>query len=68
MDENCPHSVFAGFVELVTFLRHVLGFECDTAAVNHPWIQGVLRSKRVSRPARKQSRPLLVAEAQSESH
>lgn len=56
------HSVLCGVVEMVNFLKFVLGVDVESSAVNSAWLRGVLRRSLQERPKRRQSRPLTVAE------
>ena len=51
-----------GFVECLTFLYHVLGFDVDLADLEDPWLKGVQRQLQAARPPRKQARPLACRE------
>ena len=56
-------SAIQGLVECMNFLKHVLGFNIDCkAVVGGPWLSGVLRGMKNTRPLRKQSRVLKVCE------
>ena len=56
-------SAVQGLVECMNFLKHVLGFNIDCkAVVGGPWLSGVLRGMKNTRPLRKQSRVLKVCE------
>lgn len=56
------HSVLCGVVEMVNFLRFVLGVDVESTALNSVWIRGALRKSLQDRPRRKQSRVLTVNE------
>ena len=56
------HSRVSGFVECVTFLIHVLGFDIDQSLLRDPWLKGIQRELQTERPPRRQARPLLCQE------
>ena len=52
----------SGFIECLTFIHHVLGFDVDLSDLADPWLKGVQRQLQASRPPRKQARPLTCRE------
>ena len=52
----------SSFLETCRFLHHVLGVDMRDNAVSNPVVQGRLRAARLTRPPRRQARPLSVAE------
>ena len=52
----------SGFIECLTFLHHVLGFDVDLSDLADPWLKGVQRQLQASRPPRRQARPLTCRE------
>ena len=55
-------SSISSFLETCRFLHHVLGVDMRDNAVSNPVVQGRLRAARLTRPPRRQARPLSVAE------
>ena len=54
------HTAFKGFNEVLKFMHHVVGLQCDLGAFETAWISGIIRSAQQSRPLRKQSTTLNV--------
>ena len=54
------HTAFKGFAEVMKFMHHVIGLECDLSAFSSAWVCGIIRSAQQSRPLRKQSTTLNV--------
>ena len=52
----------SSFLETCRFLHHVLGVDMRDNAVSNPVVQGRMRAARLTRPPRRQARPLSVAE------
>eukprot|EP00435_Cladocopium_sp_Y103_P020847 s37_g5.t1 len=59
-NEASAHTAFKGFAEVLKFMKHVVGLDCDLAAFESAWVSGVIRSAQQSRPLRKQSTTLNV--------
>eukprot|EP00435_Cladocopium_sp_Y103_P032700 s386_g8.t1 len=57
---DSSHSAFRGFQEVLTFIKHVIGLDCDLSAFDSAWIAGVMRAAQQSRPLQKQSTTLNV--------
>ena len=55
-------SSISSFLETCRFLHHVLGVDMRDNAVPNPVVQGRMRAARLTRPPRRQARPLSVAE------
>ena len=51
-----------GFLEVLTFMVHVLGFDIPLDEVSDPWVKGVTRELMAARPPRHQARPLRCQE------
>eukprot|EP00434_Breviolum_minutum_P042712 symbB.v1.2.038033.t1/scaffold5788.1/size24331/3 len=56
------HSAFTGFLEVVAFMQHVLGYYVPDGFFTDPWMKGTMRGLRMKRPPRRQSRLLKVSE------
>ena len=52
----------SSFLETCRFLHHVLGVDMRDNAASNPVVQGRMRAARLTRPPRRQARPLSVAE------
>ena len=61
---GAQHSTFAGFVQVLTFMKFVLGLECDLQTFKSAWVAGVIRGVNQRRPLRKQSSVLSVCAVQ----
>eukprot|EP00435_Cladocopium_sp_Y103_P013884 s2640_g3.t1 len=59
-NEGSAHTAFKGFAEVLKFMKHVVGLDCDLTAFDSAWVSGVIRSAQQSRPLRKQSTTLNV--------
>ena len=62
--KTSSHSVLSGFIEVVAFMEHVLGFIVPNGFYNDPWTKGTLRGMKMARKPRRQSRTLKVSELQ----
>ena len=51
-----------GFLEVLAFMVHVLGFDIPLDEASDPWVKGVTRELMAARPPRRQARPLLCQE------
>ncbi|CAE7217478.1 unnamed protein product [Symbiodinium sp. CCMP2456] len=60
--ENAPASRIKGVLELVAFLRHVVGLPVAENAGDSPWIRGILRSAAANAKPTSKARPLTVGE------
>ena len=60
--KTSTHSVLSGFLEVVAFLQHVLGYSVPDGFYTDPWMKGTLRGMRMTRKPRRQSRTLKVTE------
>eukprot|EP00435_Cladocopium_sp_Y103_P057462 s1511_g19.t1 len=47
-------------MEVMKFMKHVVGLDCDLAAFESAWVSGIIRAAQQSRPLRKQSTTLSV--------
>ena len=54
------HTAYKGFFEVMKFMRHVVGLDCDLTAFDSAWVSGIIRAAEQSRPLRKQSTTLNV--------
>eukprot|EP00435_Cladocopium_sp_Y103_P042781 s2110_g11.t3 len=59
-NNGAGHSSFKGFVEVLKFMKFVVGLDCDLSAFDSAWVSGVIRSAQQARPLRKQSTTLNV--------
>ena len=63
-NESATYSKLVGFHEVMKFSKHVMGLECDVAAFETAWVNGIFRLAGQNRPMRKQSSVLTVAALQ----
>ena len=49
--KTSSHSVLSGFIEVVAFMEHVLGFIVPNGFYNDPWTKGTLRGMKMARKA-----------------
>eukprot|EP00435_Cladocopium_sp_Y103_P035389 s1019_g9.t1 len=61
---SSAHTAFKGFIEVLKFMKHVVGLDCDLSAFDSAWVNGVIRSAQQARPLRKQSTTLNVKTVQ----
>lgn len=61
-EDGKTYSTLSGVIELMLFLKHVIGVEVEDTVLKSTWLKGVLRQARHQRPPRRQSRALTVAE------
>eukprot|EP00435_Cladocopium_sp_Y103_P024661 s285_g6.t1 len=54
------HTAYKGFMEVLKFMKHVIGLDCDLTAFDSAWVSGIIRAAQQSRPLRKQSLTLNV--------
>eukprot|EP00435_Cladocopium_sp_Y103_P071119 s179_g36.t1 len=59
-NKDAGHTAFKGFHEVLKFMKHVVGLDCDLTAFDSAWVSGVIRAAQQSRPLRKQSATLNV--------
>eukprot|EP00435_Cladocopium_sp_Y103_P011314 s1805_g2.t4 len=59
-NQNSGHTAFKGFMEVLKFMKHVVGLDCDMSAFDSAWVSGIIRAAQQSRPLRKQSTTLNV--------
>eukprot|EP00435_Cladocopium_sp_Y103_P043649 s2024_g12.t1 len=57
---NSGHTAFKGFMEVLKFMKHVVGLDCDMTAFDSAWVRGIIQAAQQSRPLRKQSMTLNV--------
>ncbi len=57
--KTSTHSVLSGFLELVAFLQHVLGYSVPDGFHTDLWMKGTLRGMRMTRKPGRQSRTLM---------
>ncbi|CAE7887362.1 unnamed protein product, partial [Symbiodinium necroappetens] len=62
VQDNAPASRIKGVLELVAFLRHVVGLPVADNAGDSPWIRGVLRAAAAKAKPTSKARPLTVGE------
>ena len=63
-NESATYSKLVGFHEVMKFSKHVMGLECDVAAFETAWVNGIFRLAGQNRPLRKQSSVLTVSALQ----
>lgn len=63
-NESATYSRLVGFHEVMKFSKHVMGLDCDVAAFETAWVNGIFRTAGQNRPLRKQSSVLTVAALQ----
>ena len=59
-NSDAGHTAFKGFNEVLKFMHHVDGLQCDLGAFETAWVTGIVRSAQQARPLRKQSTTLNV--------
>ena len=59
-NNEAGHSAFKGFVEVLKFMKHVMGLDCDLSAFDSAWVSGIMRGVQQSRPLRRQSTSLNI--------
>ncbi|CAE7256122.1 unnamed protein product [Symbiodinium sp. CCMP2592] len=62
VEEKAPASRIKGVLEMVGFLRHVVGLPVAENAGDSPWIRGVLRMAAANAKPTAKARPLTVGE------
>lgn len=62
VQDSAPASRIKGVLELVAFLRHVVGLPVAENAGDSPWIRGILRSAAANAKPTSKARPLTVGE------
>ena len=62
VEDAAPASRIKGVLEMVSFLRHVVGLPIAENAGDSPWIRGVLRNAAAGAKPTAKARPLTVGE------
>ena len=59
-NDGSGHTAYKGFAEVLKFMKHVVGLDCDLTAFDSAWVSGIIRTAQQERPLRRQSATLNV--------